>query len=237
VFSSPAKIRSFSDGTVSRISFTDLPGYSPGNAELLIAELERQSVVDADRRITNSFDMNQLQQSLEVPGVVEKHKYQVIRILERIKNPAFTFIDGCMFANNTSLCSIMEAGKISFPDRDVINPSVDDIILVSLGTGTNDEIEPYDEGIDDQFKNRMMNILYGCPEKLAHFQCLYLFSMAKCEGQYFRLEPYVRQVNGYPSTNVMNISKENVKSLFALSKSLVEQESAQLKRIADLLVG
>ena len=61
--------------------------------------------------------------------------FQAKKLCSMSKKEIHHLVDGGIFANNPSMCAITEAGKIRFDFLADKGPDIDDIFLLSLGTG------------------------------------------------------------------------------------------------------
>jgi uncharacterized protein len=154
----------------------------------------------------------------------------------------FTLIDGGVYANNPSLCAYAEARKIEFSK--ILNdtekkdlPSINDMIMVSIGTGT--VLKPYDF---EDFKNAgkvkwispLIDILLSSNVETVdyHLRKMYETLGTRNEQNYYRLMPALKNA----SPEMDDTSKNNIYELIQAGLSFVEQNREELNLIAKKLI-
>lgn len=154
----------------------------------------------------------------------------------------FTLIDGGVYANNPSLCAYAEARKIEFSK--ILNntekkdfPSINDMIIVSVGTGT--VLKPYDF---EDFKNAgkvkwispLIDILLSANVETVdyHLRKMYQTLGTRNEQNYHRLMPALKNA----SPEMDDTSKNNIYELIQAGLSFVEQNREELNMIAKKLI-
>lgn len=154
----------------------------------------------------------------------------------------FSLIDGGMFANNPALCAYAEARKIPFADifKNPFKPnypSVNDMMIVSLGTGT--EMKTY---AINKYKNvgklawisPIIDILLSANAETVDYQLNQMFmTLGKRNQQnYYRINPSLKTA----SPEMDNVKKKNLEALIQAGLCYVEENDVLLNQIADKLI-
>ena len=154
----------------------------------------------------------------------------------------FSLIDGGMFANNPALCAYAEARKTPFAD--VFNnpfkpnyPSVNDMMIVSIGTGTEMKTYPI-----KKYKNigklawvgPIIDILLSANSETVDYQLSQMFmTLGKRNQQnYYRINPSLKTA----SPEMDNVKKKNLEALIQAGLCYVEENNDLLNQIADKLI-
>ena len=154
----------------------------------------------------------------------------------------FTLIDGGVYANNPALCAYAEARKINFstilndlekPDK----PSIKDIIIVSVGTGT--VLKEYQfEDLENAGKLKwitpLIDILLSSNVETVdyHLRKMYETLSARNHKNYHRLMPHLQNA----SPEMDDTSPENILELLQAGFSFVNYNKEQLVLIAKKLI-
>jgi len=157
-------------------------------------------------------------------------------------NPLY-LVDGGMFANNPSMCAYAEARTIKFSSIPACNgkpdyPTATEMILVSLGTGSQGDSYPYSKakkwGIVG-WLIPLINILMSGNSETVHYELKQLFRAANPanEAYYFRLEPTV----GTASSAMDLATPENMHALEEAGKTFVSNHTDELDKIVELLIA
>ncbi len=105
--------------------------------------------------------------------------------IESLSNVKFSMIDGGIFANNPSLCALAEVRKAEQP------PKVENIVLVSLGTGSVRTPYYYDD-IKDKPTIGMIpaiiDMMMSGVAETTDYQVRKMFEARKVAHQYFRID-------------------------------------------------
>ncbi len=154
----------------------------------------------------------------------------------------FSLIDGGVYANNPALCAYAEARKIPFatifdnPFKPNY-PSVNDLLILSIGTGTEMKSYPF-----RKFQNAgklawvspIIDILLSANAETVDYQLNQMFmTLGKRNRQnYYRINPSLKSA----SPEMDNVSKKNLEALIQAGLSYVEENSVLLNQIADKLI-
>ena len=142
-------------------------------------------------------------------------------------------IDGAMFANDPSLCAVIEARKTRFERCE--QPAVKDIYLVSIGTGKEPKPIMYSSavkwGLKDWVRPVLDIMMWASPE-VVNYQLNQLFELAGCHDCYMRLDPGL--LNAKPDMDI--VTDENIKNLLEAGIDYVEKNKGVLDKIADSLI-
>lgn len=237
IYFDPVTINSFSEKKVSEHSFKG--AVHRGSQEILelIQVLKDEKIINEDRVI--QIEMNPEKWSeFKLPEKWLPLQRPIFSVLERMRNPSFTFVDGVIFANNPALCTLIEIGHMNFDHLDQTVSKVQNSILISLGTGLEESREPYSGKVNAKFATRLMNMLFSCAESLAHYQCMLAYSAAGASNQYHHLDPIIKPQPGkaVPTSNFYDTRADNIKGLEDLAAAYVEAERPRLKQIVNELM-
>lgn len=152
----------------------------------------------------------------------------------------FDLIDGGLYANNPTLCAYAEARKIDFSEFDVQKkdkPSAEDMLIISLGTGSVKRPYTYEEMEGDGaigWIEPVIDILMSSNSETIDYIVKQLYetlATADCED-YYRLEPAL--VNA--KSEMDNASPENIKNLKADAFEFISRNVNTIDTIAEKLV-
>lgn len=142
-------------------------------------------------------------------------------------------LDGAMFANNPSLCAIVEARKTKFERCE--NPTIKDIYLVSIGTGKETKLlnaEKMSKWGLAKWAVPVLDILMTASPEVVSYQIKQLFEVSGCSDCYVRLEPELHGAN----FKIDDASKENIKKLKEAGKYYIKENREKLDKIVDDLL-
>ena len=150
--------------------------------------------------------------------------FPVAKLNNQSKEESYSLIDGGMFANNPALCAYVEACKFPF------QPSPDDIMILSLGTGSKGKTYPY-ESSKRWGKVRwvvpVIDIYGSAGSQTVDHQLKVLYRCQHIRDQYFRIEPDLSQFDVSPLMD--NVSTKNIKALEAVGEKMVEEHWDKIK--------
>ena len=155
----------------------------------------------------------------------------------------FALIDGGVFANNPALCAYAEArttkfsevlGNMEKPD----NPTANQMIIVSLGTGT--VKKPYlykdfkDAGMIAWIQPLIDIMMSGNSETVA-YQLRQIYDTLKPAdtNDYYRIQPALKK----EQSAMDNADPENLKALHNIGKASVLENKDKLDAIVDKLIA
>jgi uncharacterized protein len=154
----------------------------------------------------------------------------------------FSLIDGGVFANNPSLCAYSEARKIPFKkvlqDEEKVNyPSMKDMLIVSVGTGTvlkSYEYEEFKNGGKLKWISPLIDILLSSNVETVdyHLHKMEQTLRKKDQKNYHRLMPDLHKA----SPEMDDTSRENIQELIQAGLLFVEKNRDILIDIAKKLI-
>ena len=160
----------------------------------------------------------------------------------RVVNPhnsgiIYTLIDGGVFANNPAHLAILEA-QISSKRKGqkVLNP--EDILVVSLGTGSLTSVYPYKEvknwGLL-QWGRPLLNIMFDGSSEVVDGELEQLFEPSDREAKsfYYRFQTLLDS----ELEEIDNTKVQNTRHLQALAHRLISNKSQQIDELCSLLLG
>ena len=155
----------------------------------------------------------------------------------------YTLIDGGVYANNPALCAYAEARKIQFskvlndelkPD----NPTVNEMIVVSVGTGT--VLKPYEY---NYLKNAgkikwiqpIVDMLLSANAETVDYQMKQMYETLGERNQqnYHRINPELKNA----SSDMDNASSKNIEALIQAGLFYIEKNRKELDSVAKKLIA
>lgn len=143
-------------------------------------------------------------------------------------------VDGAMFANNATMCTLIETRKVNFPDNPM--PAFGDLLVVSLGTGKVVKKYDYDKAKGWGALGWMfpvIDILMSASPEVVHYQAQKLFESKGCIGNYIRIDPPL----GMAQPEMDDVSDKNLKDLENAGKNYVSQNTGYLDNLVDMLIN
>lgn len=157
-------------------------------------------------------------------------------------NQEFTLIDGGVFANNPALCAYAEARKIEFQkvlnDPKKVNfPGINDMIIVSVGTGTvlkSYKFEDFDNAGKLKWISPLIDILLSANVETVDYHLGKMFETLGPRNtlNYHRLMPDLKNA----SPEMDKTTKKNIRELIQAGLFFVEQNQDELIIIAKKLI-
>ena len=149
----------------------------------------------------------------------------------------YTLIDGGVFANNPAHLAILEA-QISSKRKaqKALNP--EDILVVSLGTGSLTSVYPYKEvknwGLW-QWGRPLLNMMFDSNSKVVAGELEQLFEPSEREAKsfYYRFQTLLDS----ELEEIDNTKVQNTRHLQAIAHRLISNKSQQIDELCSLLLG
>jgi len=141
------------------------------------------------------------------------------------------FIDGGMFANNPALCAYVEATK--FPSE----PRVQDIMILSLGTGSINRHYPYHLARRWGRLNWIrpaLEIYSSAASQTVDHQLEMIFMNKDREENYLRIEPDLKKFS--VSSAMDDASPKNIKGLVEVGAKMCEEYDDKLRAFLKQVV-
>lgn len=154
----------------------------------------------------------------------------------------FSLIDGGMYANNPALCAYAEARKMPFAEifknhQKPNYPSVNDMIMVSVGTGA--ESKPYSfRKLEKAGKlgwfSPIIDILLSANSETVDYQLNQMFRTLGTRNRrnYYRINPSLKNA----STEMDNVKKQNIEALIQAGLYYIDENKDTLNQIVQKLI-
>ena len=151
-------------------------------------------------------------------------------LIKSIAGEAYPLVDGGVFANNPALCAYSEVRNA------VDEPVARDMIIFSLGTGSENKSYPYSKaknwGAVGWIKP-VIDIMMAGAAEVTDYHLKKMFSAHGNIDNYIRLQP---SSLGNADPEMDNASEENIQALIEVGKETARNCGKELDRMADLLV-
>ncbi|MCP3927571.1 MAG: patatin [Bacteroidetes bacterium] len=168
--------------------------------------------------------------------------FEPVRITSEFGTP-YELVDGGVFANNPSMCAYAEARKISFAKilSDPLKtnkPKAKDMIIVSVGTGTECEEYPFDKMKDKGLAGwvkPIIDILMSGNSETVNYHLKKMYSTLRGDDKfnYHRLEPSLHHAR----PKLDDASGKNLKRLNEAGLIFVDKNYDELNLIIDKLIA
>ncbi len=138
----------------------------------------------------------------------------------------YSLIDGGVFANNPAMCA--------FADAKVIYKDIDDIMMVSLGTGEMSKSIPYDKAKDwglAKWAKPILDTIFDGESDTVDYQLRHLLK----RNNYYRIQTSLEQLG---KDAIDDASDKNIQELMLLGQRLIDdwQRNGYLERLCYKLV-
>ncbi|MEH2239783.1 patatin-like phospholipase family protein [Nostoc sp.] len=149
-------------------------------------------------------------------------------------NGFYTLVDGGVVANNPANLAILEAQISRQENRQVLN--TEDVLVVSLGTGSLTSVYPYDEvkkwGLLQWAKPLLNIVLDGGSEVVAgELERLFESSNKGNKTSYYRFQTFLKS----ELEAIDNAKLENLRQLQALANTLIAEKSKEIDELCSIL--
>jgi patatin-like phospholipase/acyl hydrolase len=146
--------------------------------------------------------------------------------LEIDNDNSYCFIDGGVFANNPAMCA--------FADAKVIYKDIEDILIVSLGTGEFTRSIPYDKAKDwglAKWAKPILDTIFDGESDTVDYQLRQLLK----RNNYYRIQASLEKLG---KDEIDDASDKNINELILLGQSLIEdwQRNGYLERLCYKLI-
>ncbi|AFY34981.1 patatin-like phospholipase family protein [Calothrix sp. PCC 7507] len=203
-----------------------------------INELKKQKLGDNFRKICEGYTMKQAAMATSAaPTYFKPYKIETI---DPTDGGYYALIDGCIFANNPTSLAIMEAlissKKLSakIPYKQPL--SLNDILVVSLGTGSLTRKYHYDKAVNwglIQWVEPLVNIMLDANSESVACQLEQLLPKADdIPKQYYRFQGFLNGAND----DMDDASPENIERLEALAQQIIRQKNSELNELCEQLM-
>ena len=158
--------------------------------------------------------------------------YFEVANIKDIKGYSTSLIDGGVFANNPSMCALVEITKF----KPV--PRLDEIFILSIGTGKdvkNEKKYSYKKaknwGLGSWVKP-LIDIMMSANSETVNYQLKKIFANTGSSKHFFRLQTEL--IKADPSMD--NATDQNIKALVEDAEFFISKNKQKLDKIAELLI-
>ncbi|MCW5317122.1 patatin [Nostoc sp. KVJ3] len=149
-------------------------------------------------------------------------------------NGFYALVDGGVVANNPANLAIVEAQISRQEKKQLLN--TEDILVVSLGTGSLTSVYPYKEvkkwGLLQWGRPLLNIVLDGGSEVVAgELERLFESSSKETKSSYYRFQTFLPQ----ELEAIDNVKLENIRQLQALAHKLIAEKSQQIDELCSIL--
>ncbi len=231
VFSKSVYAKSFADGSISAEAMVDLDALSNSEKEGFISVLKQEAIVNDQNYIIADVSQDmQLSKDL-FSSQAQKYLSQLYRLLDRMKNRDYRFIDGCIFCNDPALPVYIEYNNIIYQRQ----LTASNVQLLSFVSGEERQVMPYSEEVTHQFQGKILQMTFYGSEKLNYFQTRYIFERLIKDSDYVRFNPVLTSGSELPSTSIFDTSKKNMDRLIDVAKAFVDDNVDVIERVVQRL--
>jgi len=158
--------------------------------------------------------------------------YFELAAIQSMGGAASYLIDGAVYAGNPTMCAMVEANKSVY--ESCANPTVNDLYIVSVGTGKEKNKYDYRKAKDwgaVGWARPMIDILLSASAEVVDYQMKQLFKVADCSDCYVRLEPEL----GKAKPEMDDASDKNIQQLKDAGECFIKDHVEELDEIARRL--
>lgn len=151
-------------------------------------------------------------------------------MIKSITGSSYPLVDGGVFANNPALCAYSEVRNAKG------EPTASDMVIFSLGTGSENRTYPYDKaknwGAVGWIKP-VIDIMMAGAAEVTDYHLIKMFSAHQNNKNYVRIQP-ARLENASPDMD--NATEKNIQALLEVGRKTAASCNDALDKMADLLV-
>lgn len=153
--------------------------------------------------------------------------FEVANIMNK-NGDSFGLIDGGVFANNPALVAYSEARSMNFAE--IKKPAAKDMMIVSIGTGSESEKYSYNETKDwgtFPWIKPIINIMMSASSETVHFHLRKMYETLSVRNSknYYRIEPRVLTADkGMDNATSENINRLKNDALTFLSDEMIDEK-------------
>lgn len=166
--------------------------------------------------------------------------FEPARIISESQTP-YSLASGVLIANNPSLVALTESSKMDFKsltdnENKPSYPSVNDIVVISIGTGNN-KIPYYHDDSKDwgylQWMKPVMDIAMSGNSEMVDYQLKQIFKTNNAEENYFRLQPEFIDLE----MKLDNTNSKNINMMLEMADKFISNNKEKLDNIAQILIA
>ena len=146
----------------------------------------------------------------------------------------FHTIDGGLFANNPTMCAVVEAMKIFRDEKNKLS-RLDDLFILSIGTGEIRKKYSYSDAIKWgllRWISPIIDIMMTAVSETVDYQLKKLYKALELEKQYYRIMPELCDAN----PEMDDVSDKNIEALRQAGIKAAYNHEEELDKIAEILI-
>lgn len=165
--------------------------------------------------------------------------FKPARIKSAIDAP-LVLVDGGVFANNPTLCAYAEARTLDFGKQDtpgnIAFPSAEDMFVLSLGTGTDQEPYYYDKAKNwgmVSWIQPIIDIMMSGNSETVDYQLKQMFKAVKKQGSYHRIQPSLHNAK----SQMDDVSPQNLNALHEAGLVYIANNEEKINKVIDQILA
>lgn len=164
--------------------------------------------------------------------------FKPARIKSAIDAP-LVLVDGGVFANNPALCAYAEARTLDFAKQDtpgdIAFPSAEDMFMLSLGTGTEQDPYYYDSAKNwgmIKWIQPIIDIMMSGNSETVDYQLKQMFKAVKHQGSYHRIQPSLHNAK----SQMDDVSPQNLNALHEAGLVYIANNEEKINKVIDQIL-
>ena len=160
--------------------------------------------------------------------------FRVAKAVSMDSAPSY-LIDGGIYANDPTICAMIEARKTPLHHQNVY-PKIKDMFILSLGTGQTAKAYPYEKakhwGVI-KWAIPMIDMLQSSSAEVVSYQVQSLFETEGCSDRYIRIMPELHNV----THRMDDASRRNIACIKESGARCIASNSALIDKIVNNLIN
>jgi patatin-like phospholipase/acyl hydrolase len=158
--------------------------------------------------------------------------FEAARLASQEPNRAYwALVDGGVYANNPALCAYVEA-RNEFPRQ--FPRQRDDVLVVSLGTGSRNRPLPWPEAKDwgkIEWAEPILDVVFDGVSDTINYQMMQLLDTAEARRRFYRFDAQLTS----QTDDLDDASPENLERLESLARDVIQRQATDLAQLVSQL--